>query len=625
MGELGTNIFPITNLNQLSSPYQKYIINGLNPTQLDYYQNRQILQKQLSYKLQNPVLVIEQDNLTYLVIRSDLQYELPPRFAITKGKAVSFEKRFDSNQLDYTVRSNVNDAICMRFIQFAIQGCIRKHGDLWQTQSGHPFYQKQPSYIGKKRQRHSGFAVRPIITDNGGIGLCVDITSKTVSRYPLPEHLTQSQFHKWKNQRCIYHYGNNWYEIQVSSLGEQYSEHLLVMENNKIISLQEFITQNVAEPLPPYLATLSPEASVVVYYNNRNEERAAPTPLCYPIYGTDDDDTGSQHSGTLLPAHSRQNKIIQTVKTYLSNLQIGNIPIQIANNPIKKPSTRTIFQVPDLLFGQNTILSVRGTDNAIKTSLNNLGKDRLNLLKNPQVGFYVARPLDQQYLVLPTSIYRSWGKVFIEDVKKQMAKQYRVEKYDPEIIHYDDSGKHTFVQQGRKIRRFIRGRNWKPGFALILVHTPSDQQVREEDQLGALALKELRECGVQGAIIHGNVGTECYEYQDTPEGLGKYIWPNNKSKKGKLSGYLQNVVLNKILLTNSHWPFILQTPLHADVTIGLDVKGHSTSLIVIGKRGGRIRRSPIYKSKQKERLLEGQARKYFLEVLRDEIHSLSPE
>src|SRR6516162_997920 len=44
-----------------------------------------------------------------------------------------------------------------------------------------------------------------------------------------------------------------------------------------------------------------------------------------------------------------------------------------------------------------------------------------------------------------------------------------------------------------------------------------------------------------------------------------------------MNGYLQNVALNKILLTNNFWPFVLATPLHADLTIGIDVKNQTAA------------------------------------------------
>jgi hypothetical protein len=626
MAGLETNIFPITNLSQLTSVYHQYQVKGLNFTQRDYHANRQILQKKLSYKLQNPVLVVERDGLAYLILRADLNYELPQSFPVVRGKRVSFEPRSEHAQLalDYTQRSPINDAICLRFLQFAIQGEIRKHRELWQTQSGHPFFNKTPVRQFAGRDRFSGFSVRPIITHDGGIGLCVDITSKTLSRQSLPTHLPLEQFHKWRYQRCIYRYGDHWYEIQVDSLSDHaYSEHELEIDNGELISLQEFITRNVHEPLPPEVANLPPDASVVVYYNNRDEERAAPTPLCYPIFGTNDDQTGKQHGGTILYPNNRREQIHDAVERYLNNMHMGDAPLSVSQIPLSVP--RRTFQVPDLRFGNGTVLSVRQTEGTVQTELDSLGKMRASLLLDDEAGFYEHRPLDHQYLILPMSVNRSWGKQFVADLKSEMKRQYPKGNYNPTVLEYDDSGKKSFVQQGRKLRAFIRERKWKPGYAVVMIHWVDDRHDREEDQLAAMVLREMRAQDVPSAVIHTDTGQACYEFVTDSNGKSAYQRPQGwgkeaKKKRGQLSGYLRNVALNKILLTNWRWPFVLETHLHADITIGLDVKNHMAGLVVVGKHGAKIR-TFLDESNQKEKLLEGQAYKYFKDILQKELKS----
>src|ERR1700749_21478 len=85
----------------------------------------------------------------------------------------------------------------------------------------------------------------------------------------------------------------------------------------------------------------------------------------------------------------------------------------------------------------------------------------------------------------------------------------------------------------------------------------------------------------------------------------------------KLSGYLRNVALNKVLLTNQRFPFVLATPLHACITIGIDVKHHTAGLVVVG-RGGEKLRSFCRTSRQKEKLREEQTEKYLIEIISDE-------
>ncbi|HWQ34533.1 MAG TPA: Piwi domain-containing protein, partial [Blastocatellia bacterium] len=90
-----------------------------------------------------------------------------------------------------------------------------------------------------------------------------------------------------------------------------------------------------------------------------------------------------------------------------------------------------------------------------------------------------------------------------------------------------------------------------------------------------------------------------------------------ESARRKLSGYLRNVALNKVLLTNQRFPFVLATPLHACITIGVDVKHHTAGLVVVGRSGEKLR-SFCRTSRQKEKLREEQMEKYLIEIISDE-------
>jgi hypothetical protein len=84
-----------------------------------------------------------------------------------------------------------------------------------------------------------------------------------------------------------------------------------------------------------------------------------------------------------------------------------------------------------------------------------------------------------------------------------------------------------------------------------------------------------------------------------------------------MNGYLQNVALNKILLTNNFWPFVLATPLHADLTIGIDVKNQTAAFAVIGKNGVSVD-VRFDESRQKEQLLKDQVLTHLMGIIRME-------
>ena len=89
--------------------------------------------------------------------------------------------------------------------------------------------------------------------------------------------------------------------------------------------------------------------------------------------------------------------------------------------------------------------------------------------------------------------------------------------------------------------------------------------------------------------------------------------------RNRLSGYLRNVVLNKILLTNGKWPFVLKNSLYANVVIGIDVKSNTAAFALIAD-GGKIVRFSTSSSRQKEQLLKAQVREYVTDIIREEGH-----
>ncbi len=604
-----TNIFLIKNLGELSSDYRLYRIKGLHPDQSEYFQNRQYIKRKLSYVLQKPVTVVDRENAPYLVVRSDAQ-EPPSPFPLVRTSVI-FEPVGGVMKLDFSVRSAENDEICLRFLQFMVQEPLHNNPHLWQPAAGQPFFQREPTSTSKNLVQYTGWSVRATITQDGGLGFCVDSTNKFASQTPLPVHLTHDQFVPWKNKHCIYHYGHRWYEVQLLALSDLNATEYTIKKDNRRVNLLDFIVEDSKKPIPPELAQLPHDTSVVLYKNNKDEDRGAPAPLCYPVYGTDDEEVANLHDSTVPPPHKREQTIYNFVSRYMSSLRFGNVQVRIANRPVDAPTK--FFTVPDLKF-KSGLLSVRGTPGARNTSLGDLGKERLNLLK--ETGFYQSDPLDRQYCVLPQSVLDSFGNQFLRDLKKSVDELFPQEQgYDPIVVKYNDRVPKTVLNQGRAILEAVDQECQKPGYAVVMLHRTTDQRLREEDKLAGMITRELRKRDISAAVMHSTTGQECYQMLNDSKGAPYYqVLPN---KRGKLSGYLRNIAINKVLLTNQRWPFVLGTPLHADVTIGIDVKQNTAGLVVIGRSGDTIR--PLLKtSKQKERLDADSLKSYLVEILRPE-------
>lgn len=602
---LETNVFRILNTDALSATYKLYRIKGLNNAPDEYYKNRQNIISKLSFSLKVPVTIIDPDGVPHLVVRSDAK---PPADLSLVKTVVKFELSSGELVLDFSRRAGDNDRICTRFLDFWIQGILFKSTDLWQPSAGQPFFRKTSEPLEEGLVRYTGYSVRSVITPNNELGFCVDVTSKTVGLTPLPAHLTHDEFTQWKNQTFIYHFGHTWYEFKAIDLSDQnVSEYIIP---NTESSLLEYTNRQCRKPIPAELAEVPHDASVVLYLDSRNANRSAIAPLCFPVYRTSNDDAGQQHGHTILEPYLRRRLIHNFVRDNLRTLRMGSSTIAIERHPTSIEPR--MFTVPDVRFGNGKVLSARSTPNAQHTSLDMLGKTRLSLLKDKGAGFYTRDQLDRQYFILPQSVYDSYGTRLLDDLKDVMKDLYPQE-YNPVVVTYNDRVAKTFAKQGHAIREAVDANCVNPGYAVVMIHHVSDRKDGAEDQLAAMVIHELydRTPQINAAVMHTSVGSECY-FQPH----GKTGYEPREAKRKKLLGYLRMVAINKILLTNQRWPFVLDTPLNADLTIGLDVKQHTAGLVVVGKSGGDIQ-TLLKKSNGKEKLSERQMNAYLLQLIRE--------
>ncbi|MDZ4878138.1 MAG: hypothetical protein CLLPBCKN_007573 [Chroococcidiopsis cubana SAG 39.79] len=607
-----SNVFPFLNLSELSTQYRLYEIKGLK-RHAEYYQNRQNLIHRLSNQLKHPVTIVELDEKPYLVVAADAP-EPPEHYQIVRG-IVYFVSTGNILTLDYSLRTPQNDEICLRFLHFMVQSALFGNAQLWQPSAGEPFFEKTPHQIFDSLSLFRGFSVRPVLTESGGIGLCVDIQHKFISIEPLPKYLTEQAFQQYKAKHCIYHYGHQWYEIQLSEVSDLNVTEAMISDENNSISLLDYAIKYCRKPIPEDLASIAQDAAVVHYFNNQNVDRMAIAALCHLVYDTANPVTQKYHPYTILKPHIRYSAIHQLVERYLQRIKFGNIVLKVASTPEK--TSLAAFTLPDYRFGNNYRLSLRGTTGATQTTLEQVGQKRLELLRSPNAGVFVQEQFDRQYLLLPQTVGDSFGLKFIQDLKKAVDQLYPAGGgYKPQVIYYPDRGFRTYVEQGRAILKTVQDYQLQPGYGVVMLHrTPT--LPRQHDPLSALVVRELKNYELYVATIHSAMGQECYELRYNEHSQPFYTARNQKH--GKLQGYLRAVALNKVLLTNERWPFVLDTPLHADITIGIDVKHHTAGYITIDKDGSRIRTLPPITSKQKERLSSSQVKACLIEILTKEV------
>ena len=618
-----TTDFSILNLSELTAKYRKYRIRGLDCESSLYYPNLKTIVRKLSYSLKKPVTTIEEEDpdygekVSYLIVRSDASL-MPTSLKVIKGATVFFDKIGDEFTLDYTLRSPQNDIICSKFLHFAVQDGLYIHPELWQPKAGGPFFKREPASVENGIAHYIGFSFR-VVTRGTGLAIRSHISNKYISHKPLPADISRAKFERWRGRSVIYHFGYRWYEAKCENLSDLNVVEYTVPDNDTDISLIDFVAKYSKKPVPPELSEIPMDGSVIGYRTNRNEDRAMPSGLCYPVYSANDEGMGNLHKKSLLFPSNRRSMSSGFVHKYLSRLRFGESLLKVCPKPIE--SERKMFKMPDLLYGNSKILSVRGTLEAINVSLENYGKKRLSLLTDRNAGFYETEPLGRQYLILPQSVIDSYGEKFVEDLADTMETFYPQEyRFTPEIITYNDRVKRTFCHQGNAIREALEKHSLFPGHAVIMIHPVKKQNSRDEDELAAMAIHELDEYQIRGAAIHTTTTMKSYFLEKGNGKNPKYVQHRGRHQRGVLKGYLQNVVLNKILLNNERWAFVLATRLHADLIIGIDVKNNTAGITVISSNGIKIK-SFCRKSSQKEQLTSEQIEKWLGEIINDEVNS----
>jgi hypothetical protein len=209
----------------------------------------------------------------------------------------------------------------------------------------------------------------------------------------------------------------------------------------------------------------------------------------------------------------------------------------------------------------------------------------------------------------------SYGPAFIGDLQTEVNTLYDQEvPYAPIIIEYDDRVEKTFAAQASAVLGAVEAAALKPGYGIVMIHEVGRGR-GEHDQLAAMLMTKLREQELFVSIIHTRVPGESYRLNQQSNNEPAYA--SIPQKRSRLNGYLRNVAINKVLLTNERWPFVLATPLNSDLTIALDVQNNTACFTLLGKSGPSIRTEISY-SRDKEKLAQAHVRKVLLDILRQE-------
>jgi hypothetical protein len=306
---------------------------------------------------------------------------------------------------------------------------------------------------------------------------------------------------------------------------------------------------------------------------------------------------------TRLPG-ARRDDIGEVVRTHFAALHFGKHRIVVACQPWNASSR--YFVPPDLRFGGNRILSLRATPAAIPCDFADYGRMRASLLSDRQAGFFVHESLSQQYLLLPKTVENTWGPAFIQDFVQTTNQMCANEDgYHPTVEFYDDTAARNIIEEADAIG--VTAAELTGGYAVVMLAEPKVRTQQREDELAGCAAERLAKQQIIPAFIHATSAGQFFTYSEADR-----RWVARSDPKGRYKSYLRLSGLNKVMLTARQWPFVLASRLHADITIGIDVKGTTAGFTGVCPTGEKVWCATI-ETKRKERMSRRRCREMLVD------------
>jgi hypothetical protein len=457
-----SNIFPILNLSELNCKYRFYRVRNLPTSSEDFEKNARILVEILSKHSHSPCEFLRDGSDCYIV--KPLERNLLPGRIPLVGTEVLIEETEVLKTLEYGALTQAQLPLAIRFLQFYINHHLFENLELWQPRSGQAFFQKIPDreFEGADRvDAYKGFQVRPIVLPKNQIGICVDISHKYVSRSTLPHHLHLDEFvRRFKGRRCLYEYGNRWYEFKLEELSDLDVSHLR-FEGQTLYDHVHSVSRNSKSP---NLLRMPTDCSVVAYSTNLGL-RHAPSGLCRLTFKTDHPILSNYHSLSMMPPYLRRRQIATVVTRYLAGLLFGSTRIRLDTKTIGPEVSQLL--PPGLEFGGGRVVNftrdypsyleqTRTIPKMIESRMWDIGKIKRTILQTPDSGFFVKKSLDRQFLIIPRSIDSTIGDRFIEDLSTCYRSMYfgkETGDYAPTKIVYDDSVRKSIYSLGNEINQ----------------------------------------------------------------------------------------------------------------------------------------------------------------------------
>src|SRR5581483_836599 len=475
--------------------------------------------------------------------------KLPASMILTRAK-VTFRPTSERLRVDFNALTPETERLAIRYLQTALRDSLRSSNALWQPDARNLFFEKVPlgDYYDRDLGMYRGFGVTVVRLPDGRFGVAVDVQFKFIALHPLRSRLNRGEFdlhHKTKT--FVYHFGDNWYEIELVSCTSLEVAEYPCIEGSSKQTLLRWLHEKSPRPVSEEIARLDKAGTVVEYTNGERQTRGVPAQLCYRMFDSEAPEIQHVHRIATRMPDDRRADIRDVLFTHFGNLNFGGQRVVVSKDAWKPTLNR--FDPPDLVFGGDQTLSVRGTAHATPCDLSTYGRMRLRLLEDHHAGPYTRSGLCRQYLVLPKTVENTWGSLFERDFVSAVNRLYPHEQgYNPTVIYYDDTAARTYIEKADAIAAAMA--DSPDGFAVVMLPDPKHRSSRRDDELAACATDRLSKLLIIPAFVHAHTAQSYFEYL-APERR----WDVSRRKQGRTyASYLRLAALNKVLLTAQQWP-----------------------------------------------------------------------
>ncbi len=585
------NLFQIRNLKELSCAYQLFEIRGL-PSGDHFYRNVYLLTKNLAYELQMPVALTRREDQYYVAVPTDAQPRLEQPLTPHVATLVPYSQ---TERLDFSHLNPDTLPIALSFLQYAFRTPLMRHNDLWG--SGRTYFHKSPlnaSEPDREVDIFGGFYHMVVALDNARMFLLVDLTYKYVDTMFLLQRAQGGNLNDFRLRHCLYQFGHRWYRIQLRGLtGNSIGEQKFKDERTgEIRTVYDHTRNQCSKPWPDYIQTLDPNSPAILYrYPGSGKERYGAAALCRLLYPTDDPRVKAIHPRSAREPTSRFQETVQIVGEFFGDVYLGETRVQVAPVPHKVP--KRYFPVPDQRFGHNTVLHVKRYREDDGIDIKELGFTRLEYLASPEIGPLGASELPAQYIFIPQSLPRNVGEHFQEEFRKTL-QQFSPYEYQPIPILYDDRQARSLRQQVKAFEDAVQTNGIKRGYALLILPVSAAKDLHNY----------LKRCFWPALQFQCATARKILSFYQQVTSSGQPTYTLKPDPKGKFASYLRNTAFG-LLNVNRMWPWALETPLHYEAYVGIDVLNGRAGFTFVFQNARQCFFED-FPSKQKEKLTRNQ-------------------